>query len=56
MTQPGETDNFKVSDHINLLNSYLSEEQKIALRNELLNFAKQYNQKIYAKHIFNGII
>ena len=23
MTQPGETDNFKVSDHINLLNSYL---------------------------------
>lgn len=24
MTQPGETDDFKVSDHINLLNSYLS--------------------------------
>ena len=23
MTQPGETDDFKVSDHINLLNSYL---------------------------------
>ena len=23
MTQPGETDNFKVSDHIKLLNSYL---------------------------------
>jgi uncharacterized cofD-like protein len=23
MSQPGETDNFKVSDHINLLNSYL---------------------------------
>lgn len=25
MTQPGETDDFKVSDHINLLNSYLGE-------------------------------
>ena len=25
MTQPGETDNFKVSDHIKLLNSYLGE-------------------------------
>ena len=23
VTQPGETDNFKVSDHVNLLNSYL---------------------------------
>ena len=23
MTQPGETDNFKVSDHVKLLNSYL---------------------------------
>lgn len=25
MTQPGETDNFKVSDHVKLLNSYLGE-------------------------------
>lgn len=27
MTQPGETDDFKVSDHINLLNSYLGDKK-----------------------------
>lgn len=27
MTQPGETDNFKVSDHVKLLNSYLGEKK-----------------------------
>lgn len=27
MTQPGETDGFKVSDHVNLLNSYLGEKK-----------------------------
>jgi uncharacterized cofD-like protein len=27
MTQPGETDNFKVSDHINILNSYLGKKK-----------------------------
>ena len=27
MTQPGETDNFKVSDHVNLLNSYLGKKK-----------------------------
>ena len=26
-TQPGETDDFKVSDHVNLLNSYLGEKK-----------------------------
>lgn len=27
MTQPGETDNFKVSDHINVINSYLNKKK-----------------------------
>jgi len=27
MTQPGETDNFKVSDHVNVLNSYLGDKK-----------------------------
>ena len=27
VTQPGETDDFKASDHINLLNSYLGEKK-----------------------------
>lgn len=35
MTQPGETDDFKVSDHINLLNNYLGRRKvEIVLTNE----------------------
>ena len=35
MTQPGETDGFKVSDHVNILNSYLGKKKiKTVIANE----------------------
>lgn len=39
MTQPGETDDYKVSDHINLLNSYLGKRKidAVIVNNELIS-------------------
>lgn len=39
MTQPGETDSFSVSDHVNLLNSYLGKRKinKVLVNNKLID-------------------
>lgn len=39
MTQPGETDNFKVSDHVELLNSYLGKRKidKVLVNNKIID-------------------
>ncbi len=46
MTQPGETDNFKVSDHIKLLNSYLGKRKidSVIVNNQKISktFLKKY--------------
>lgn len=46
MTQPGETDNFKVSDHINLLNSYLGN-RKIDI---VMTNSEKISKKIQRKY------
>lgn len=46
MTQPGETDGFKVSDHINLLNSYLGK-RKI---NTVITNSSKINKRIQKKY------
>lgn len=49
MTQPGETDNFKVSDHINLLNSYLGKRkiETVVVNNKKIDerLLKKYRTK-----------
>lgn len=46
VTQPGETDNFKVSDHVNLLNSYLGKRKvDVVLANN-----KKIDKKILEKY------
>jgi uncharacterized cofD-like protein len=46
MTQPGETDDFKVSDHINLLNSYLGN-RKIDI---VMTNSEKISKKIQRKY------
>ena len=46
MTQPGETDDFKVSDHINLLNSYLGD-RKIDI---VMTNSEKISKKIQRKY------
>ena len=45
MTQPGETDNFKVSDHINLLNEYLGKRKIDIVITNSAKISKKIQQK-----------
>lgn len=45
VTQPGETDNFKVSDHINLLNNYLNKKEISAVIASNTKISKEITDK-----------
>lgn len=45
MTQPGETDNFKASDHIKLLNSYLGKRKVEAIVGNIGEVSEEYVEK-----------
>ena len=46
MTQPGETDGFKVSDHVKVLNSYLGKRKVNAVIASNTKIAKEMIEKI----------